>query len=221
MGTVRWKVRSSTACAKPGGQLTQHLPCCLCAHSTMSISPATEYSLRQQTTIITIWKSSFQPGPWNSYRHPWSWSWSLSLSLPTNISRMREDVGVSNYHMYHVIGLFYRCCLCFKIWMLICLTSLGPIRVTLLGWMKIIMHYSQMYLPKPLSCNMTLMLAIVFQLSSMLTVWTPQKELKCRKRPSIYKNRDLLFLVTAPGALWVCWCQSLMGHHTLVLIWGK
>lgn len=31
MGTVRRDVRSSAACAKPGGQLTQHLPCCVCA----------------------------------------------------------------------------------------------------------------------------------------------------------------------------------------------
>lgn len=48
MGTVWYKVQSNTACAKPGGQLTQHLPCCLCARSTMSLSPTTEYSLRAE-----------------------------------------------------------------------------------------------------------------------------------------------------------------------------
>lgn len=80
MGTVRRGVRSSAACAKPGGQLSQHLPCCLCVRSTMSLSPATEYSLRARTPLTTIWKSSSQPGPLNSYRHPWSWSWSRSWS---------------------------------------------------------------------------------------------------------------------------------------------
>lgn len=48
MGTVPWNVRSSTACAKSGGQLTRHLPCCLCAHSTMPLSPTTEHSPRAQ-----------------------------------------------------------------------------------------------------------------------------------------------------------------------------
>lgn len=64
---------SSTACTKLDGQLTQHLLCCLCAHSTMSLSPVTEYSLRAWTPLTTIRKSS-RPRPWNCCRHPWSWS---------------------------------------------------------------------------------------------------------------------------------------------------
>lgn len=105
MGTVwRW-VQSSAACAKPGGQLTQHLPCCLCAHSTMSLSLATEYSLRARTPLTTICKSSSQTGPWNSYRHPWSWSWSALFLFPQTGRIIREEVGVSNYHIVPHIGL--------------------------------------------------------------------------------------------------------------------
>lgn len=44
MGTVR----SSTACVKSDGQLTQRLPCCLCARSTMSLSQTTERSPRAE-----------------------------------------------------------------------------------------------------------------------------------------------------------------------------
>lgn len=44
MGTVGWNIRSSTACVKSDGQLTQRLPCCLCARSSMSLSQTTERS---------------------------------------------------------------------------------------------------------------------------------------------------------------------------------
>lgn len=71
MGTVRRDIQSSTACAKPGGQLTQHLPGCVCARWTMPLSPATECSLRAPTPELR---------PWNSYRHSWSWR-ARSLSL--------------------------------------------------------------------------------------------------------------------------------------------
>lgn len=61
--------------------------------------------------LTTIWKSSSQPGSWNSYRHPWSWSdpYLPSLSLHTNTSWIREEAGVSNYHIvpYHQVLFLY------------------------------------------------------------------------------------------------------------------
>lgn len=84
MGTVRRDVRSSAACAKPGGQLTQHLPGCVCARWTMPLSPATECSLRAPTPELR---------PWNSYRHSWSWrARSLSLfPLANGDNKSREE----------------------------------------------------------------------------------------------------------------------------------
>lgn len=109
------EVRSSAACAKRGGQLTQHLPCCLCAHSTMSLSLATEYSLRAQTALTTFWKPSSQPRPLEFLQTPLIRILIRilicpSLPLPANASRiMGEVVGVKHHTVIHTMGMCYLC----------------------------------------------------------------------------------------------------------------
>lgn len=101
MGTVPGKVRSSTAWAKSGGQLTQHLSVvCVLARQCL-------YPRRQNTAWGPKHHSQPSenpppsPGPGNLTDSPDPDL--LSFPLPTNTST-REEVEVSNYH----IVIYYR-----------------------------------------------------------------------------------------------------------------
>lgn len=122
MGTVRRSVRRSAACAKPGGQLTQHLPCCLCAHSTISLSPVTEYSLRARTPLparaLEFLQTPLIPILISI----------LILTCPLFLfPQTQTDLWVRRSN-YHVIGLFYLCTFYFThTW---CVPQLTPVEVS-------------------------------------------------------------------------------------------
>ena len=55
------------------------------------------------------------PGPWNSYRHPWSRSWSASWSAPVFLflqaqaESWERRLGWTNHTVIHTMGLCYLC----------------------------------------------------------------------------------------------------------------